>query len=114
MITDFLRPILLHLHHQISPLSNNNIITKCLLLNVKEECIYQKKYYLENVDNIKAAARANYESNPDNKLALSRAYYDVNVNRKKAAVKALYYHDPEKKRAAVKSLYLSNPDEFIH
>ena len=73
--------------------------------------MYQKKYYLENVDNIKAAARANYESNPDNKLALSRAYYDVNVNRKKAAVKALYYHDPEKKRAAVKSLYLSNPDK---
>ena len=73
--------------------------------------MYKKKYYLENVDNIKAATRANYKSNPDNKLTLSRAYYDVNVDRKKVAVKALYYHDPEKKRAAAKSLYLSNPDK---
>ena len=70
---------------------------------------YNKLYYAHNADRLKAAAKAQYQAYPEKK-DVSRALYQANPDRKKAAARALYQAQPDGKKAAARALYRAEPD----
>ena len=83
------------------------------LISTCKECAsqYQKKYYEDNPEKVKARSKKHYEDNPEKYKARHKKWRKANPEKVKAARKKWQKANPEKCRANAKKYQKANPEK---